>query len=68
MNAAQLHFDSSDSEEDLNSKRKKKKKKRNLCLEKNLSQEQNEKAGLFHPITCSLLGILLLITPPNERP
>ena len=52
MNATQLHFDSSDSEEDLNSKKK------------NLSQEQNEKIGLFHPVTCSLLGTLLLIKHP----
>ena len=32
MNATQLHFDCSDSEEDLNSKRKKRKKKGDLCL------------------------------------
>ena len=47
MNATQLHFDSSGSEEDLNSKRKKKKKKKPMPLEKSISSAKRK--GRFIP-------------------
>ena len=48
MNATQLHFDSSDNEEDLNSKRKKKKKqKKPMPLEKSISRAKRK--GRFIP-------------------